>query len=82
MNNKAAPSKEIFNEIKDAAISIWKEYDDTYKYATEKIDVIESLADINASILYMYQMFDHKNKSKLIIKLSKPATRFILQLMR
>ena len=41
-----APSDEIFNEVKEKCIEIWKGYDDTYGYATDKIDGIENLENI------------------------------------
>ena len=31
------PSQEIFIEMKKVAISIWKDYDNKFGYATEKI---------------------------------------------
>lgn len=40
------PSEEIFQEIKDKAITIWETYDNTHGYVTEKVEYIQSLKNI------------------------------------
>lgn len=67
------PSDEIFNEIKRAAIDIWKGYDDTYGYATEKIAMVNSLTNFRDNWGTMVGMFDYQNQMKLLAKLSPQA---------
>lgn len=68
-----APSDEIFNEIKQASIEIWQTYDDTYGYASEKIDQVNSLTNFKDNWGTMVGMFDHINQEKLLAKLSPEA---------
>ena len=65
-----APPDEQFEELKDKAIEIWKEYDDTYGYATEKIESIKDMKNIKDNFMYMVAMFDIQNQMKLAQKLS------------
>ena len=37
------PTQEIFDEMRKAAISIWRDYDNRFGYATEKIKRVNSL---------------------------------------
>lgn len=68
-----APKQEIFDDIKENAIKIWKTYDDTFGYATEKIDRIKDLQNIQDNAWYMVAMFDHINRGKLL-SMVKPET--------
>jgi hypothetical protein len=68
-----APSDEIFNEIKQAAIEIWQTYDDTYGYASEKIDYVNSVGNIKDNWGTLVGMFDSDNQMKLLAKLSPEA---------
>lgn len=68
-----APSDEVFNEIKEKAIEIWQTYDDTYGYATEKIDYVNSITNIKDNWGTIVGMFDHPNQMKLLAKLSPDA---------
>lgn len=61
-----APSDTIFNDVKKCAIQIWNTYDNTYWYATEKISAIKELKNIQDNTLYMVQMFDIHNQTKLL----------------
>lgn len=68
-----APSDEIFNEIKERAIEIWQTYDDTYGYATEKIDRVKEITNVKDNWGYIVGMFDSPNQQKLLAKLSPEA---------
>ncbi len=72
-----APSNEVFNEIKDAAISIWKTYDDTYGYATGKINRIKDIQNIKDNAWFIVQMFDPNNQRKLMESVS-PETKLMI----
>ena len=67
------PSEEIFNEVKAKCIEIWRGYDDTYGYATEKIDEIKDLQNIQDNVMFIVAQFDHINMEKLANLLSDEA---------
>lgn len=59
------PSDEVFGKMKAAAIQIWQGYDDTYGYATDKINAIKDIQNIQDNFMYMFAMFDDENQAKL-----------------
>lgn len=61
-----APSDGVFNDIKENAIKIWQTYDDTYGYATEKINSIKDIKNVQDNAWYMVAMFDPINQNKLL----------------
>lgn len=60
------PKQEIFEEVKRAAIQIWSTYDDTYGYASSKINAIKDLQNIGDNTGYMIAMFDQSNQQRLL----------------
>lgn len=64
------PSDDIFNEVKEKAIEIWKEYDNEYGYVDEKVGRIEFIQNIEDNLMYIVAMFDSENMKKLADKLS------------
>lgn len=74
-----APSDEVFNEIKEKAIEIWRTYDDTYGYATEKITQVERITNIKDNWGYIVGMFDSDNQNILLSKLSPLARDKVLE---
>jgi len=72
-----APSEEIFEEVKKACIEIWGEYEDTYGYASEKINRIKDINNIKDNVMFMIAMFDHINIGKLADKLSNESKKAI-----
>lgn len=73
MSYNDAPSDEIFNEIKEAAIEIWKTYDDRFGYATEKIEKVNSVQNVGSNWGFLVGMFDQNNQALLLNKLSLEA---------
>lgn len=65
-----APHDNIFEEMKNIACSIWNTYDDTYWYASEKINKIKSLENISDNFMYIFAMFDIENQQRLISEAS------------
>jgi len=57
--------EKIFQEMKELAITIWSSYDDTYGYATGKINRIKDLNNTTDNFLYIFSMFDYPNQAKL-----------------
>ena len=71
------PTNEVFNEMKKAAISIWRDYDNRFGYATEKIKRVNSMENISDNAMVFYRMFDHWNKQLMVSKLSEDAINYI-----
>jgi hypothetical protein len=67
------PSDECFEDLKENAIKLWQTYDDTYGYATEKIDRIKHIQNVGDNFMYMYAMFDWINQAK-VKSMCKPET--------
>jgi len=75
-------SDDTFEDIKTNAIKIWQTYDDTFGYATEKIDRVNNIQNISDNAWFIVAMFDSFNQAKLL-KLVKPETReLILNLIK
>lgn len=70
-------SDKLFNEIKDNAIEIWQTYDDTYGYATEKIQRVQSIGNVQDNYGGIIGMFDHVNQRKLHELVSPEAQALI-----
>lgn len=60
-----APDESIFDDIKFNAIKIWQTYDDTYGYATEKINRIQKIENLSDNCAYIVAMFDQDNQRTL-----------------
>jgi len=76
-----APSQEVFEEIKAAAIKLWPMIDsdnDKYGYATSKINRIKDIQNVSDNAWYIVAMFDYNNQRKLINMLS-PSTAAIVE---
>ena len=63
-------AEESFNELKELAIEIWKGYDDTYGYATGKINSIKDLENVQDNGMYIFAMFDCVNQNILLSRAS------------
>jgi hypothetical protein len=74
-----APSAAIFNEIKRAAIEIWRTYDDRHGYATEKINRVEAIENYRDNWGTIVGMFDYVNQGKLLNKLSPEAQAKVME---
>jgi len=68
------PSQEIFDDMKETAIQIWSSYDDTYGYASEKIERVNNLDNIQDNAMVFYRMFDTQNQTIFFFK-SSPEVR-------
>lgn len=71
------PPQEIFDEIKAKAIEIWKTYDDTYEYATNKIKQIEHVSNHKDNTWFIVAMFDQQNQAKLLEMVSDETRAMI-----
>ncbi len=77
-----APSDKIFRDIKENAIKIWRSYDDTHGYATEKIDRIKDIPNSEDNYMYMVAMFDSTNQAKLLKMVDSETALRILEAMK
>lgn len=77
-----APSDEIFNDIKTNAIKIWSGYDDEFGYASEKIDRIKDIENVDDNYMYMVAMFDDNNQAKLYALLKPESLDRVLEARR
>ena len=66
-----------FEELRAEAIKIWQTYDDTYGYASEKIDYINSFGNIKDNYGTIIGMFDSENQAKLFNAVGDEAKRLI-----
>lgn len=71
------PDEDIFKEMKETAIEIWKTYDNTYWYVDEKLDTINSLENIQDNAMVFYRMFDWKNQMIFKTKISDVTEYYI-----
>lgn len=72
------PKQEIFDDIKENAIKIWRSYDDTYGYASGKIARIKDIQNVKDNCWCMVAMFDWPNQLKLL-RMVKPETQLKLR---
>lgn len=71
-----APSQEVFDDIKEKAMELWKIVDtnnDKYGYATEKINRIKDLENVQDNAWMMVAMFDQNNIVKLLDMVKNPT---------
>ena len=66
-----------FEELRAEVIKIWQTYDDTYGYASEKIDYINSFGNIKDNYGTIIGMFDRDNQAKLFNAVGDEARRLI-----
>jgi hypothetical protein len=64
------PSEECFEELQRESIRVWQEYDDTYGYASGKVNRIKDLENVGDNFMYIFAMFDILNQSKVAQYLS------------
>ena len=64
------PTDEQFDELKEKAIKIWRQYDNTFGYVDEKVNSIKDLQNAGDNFMYIIAMFDMLNQTKLADMLS------------
>ena len=68
-----APADEIFEEVRQASIAIWKTYDNEHGYVDSKVDQIRDIENIKDNMMFMVAMFDIYNQEKLLSSVSEKA---------
>jgi len=76
----ATPPQEVFDDIKENARKLWSQYDDTYGYASGKLERID-IENIRDNAWYIVAMFDPINQEKLL-KMVKPETAALIRQAR
>lgn len=80
-----APSDAVFEEIKAAALTLWRGYADepaSDLYVAEKVGRVEPLTNVSDNWMYMVAMFDLPNQMRLFARLSAATRGLILRAMR
>lgn len=72
------PTDKIFEDLKQNAIKVWQTYDDTYGYATEKIDRVNSIKNYADNWYTFLGMMDSRNQAKMMIDLQDETVAFLL----
>lgn len=72
-----APPHHIFDELKVAAIETWNEVAHDHRYAEEKIEHVNQMANISDNFMTIFAMFDHGNQRICGEKLS-PACKMAI----
>lgn len=73
----ATPPQEIFDDVKRCSLAIWRTYDDTYWYATEKVSRVEPIENMRDNMEYIIGMFDWENQNKLLALLSEDSRWYV-----
>lgn len=73
-----APSDEVFEDIKQASILLWKTYDDTYGYASGRVERIKNIQNYKDNYAFMVALFDPINQLKLSFAVNRQDTRALL----
>jgi hypothetical protein len=74
---REAPTEAIFEQMRAAAILIWRGYDNTHGYVDEKVGYVNSLENIGDNAMVFYRMFDFINQGKMRSLLSDEALDYI-----
>ena len=69
--------QQLFDEMKLISIDIWKTYDDTHWYASQKIRIINSTENIQDNGFWFRRMFDWYNQLKFLDKCSNELKKFL-----
>lgn len=73
-----APSDEVFEDIKNNAIKLWKIIADHPDYLEEKLSRIENLTNVRDNAWYICSMFSLNNMQDLL-SMVKPETKVVIQ---
>ncbi len=75
-------SEEIFNEIKETSIRLWKTHGEETTYVTEKLEVIEPLQCSPQSVAKIIRMFDIWHQRAIAGRVSEKAKMKISQCIK
>lgn len=78
------PRQELFEAVKRRAMELWKEIDtdnETFGYATEKINQIKDIENVGDNFMYMVGTFDIHNQRLLANRLQQETREAIKERM-
>lgn len=67
----------LFNELRQGAIDVWSKFDDTYGYATDKIETVTKITNYRDNYGMLIGMMDVSNQRKLYNRVSPEAQALI-----
>lgn len=70
-------SDEVFNELKEKAIEIWKTYDNEFGYVDEKVNYLNSFGNVGDNFGTIIGMLDLPNQKKLYKAVGTEAKKAI-----
>lgn len=68
---------QTFDELKEAAIKVWKGYDNSFGYVDEKLERIEPITNIRDNFGTLIGMFDVNNQMKMYDMVSQEGKEAI-----
>lgn len=80
-----APADDVFDEIKAAALSLWRSYGakpHNGLYVAEKVGRIEHITNVADNWMHMVAMFDTGNKLRLFATLRPETVRLIVEALQ
>jgi len=72
------PEEELFIELKEACVTLWETYDNTYGYVDEKVNRIKDLENVGDNFMYMFAMFDIINQNKILSRISDECSKALI----
>ena len=76
------PSNEVFDEVKQKSIKVWKDnYSDEFGYVSEKVDSIKDIPNIKDNLMFIVGKFDINNQKRLAQVLSDKSKKAIRERM-
>lgn len=77
-----APAQDVFDSIKNAAIALWQTYDDTYGYASGKVNRVKSIENVGDNTGYIVAMFDNSNRLRLYGMVDEIGKPYLAELLK
>ena len=74
-----APDDLMFEEMKLACLTVWREMDNTHGYVDEKISRIKDTENVKDNFMYMLAMFDLTNMRKVTSMLSEDTKNAVTE---
>lgn len=65
-NYYKTPKLDIFNQIKEKSIELWKTYDNEFWYVDEKVNRIKDIQNYKDNVWFIVWMFDTFNQYRLL----------------
>lgn len=77
-NYNIKPTTKIFNDLRDTALLLWRQYNDDFGYASEKISRVKDVRNYRDSYWEIIGMFDSTNQKKLLFWVRYQRTKRLI----